>query len=199
MKQSISSSWPTEIWKPIVGWEGLYSVSNLGQVRTDARVIHYSDGRVQRRKPRPRSLGDHVFGYKTVTLKAKGRRQETPTVHRLVMEAFVGPRPDGMNVCHNNGDPTDNRLGNLRYDTQSENMSDRRRHGTDHEVNKTHCPRGHLLAGANLVPSKLAHGSRECLSCARAYGRVYYMPMLRPNFQKIADEVYMSLDMHAIS
>lgn len=48
----------------------------------------------------------------------------------LVMLAFVGPRPDGLDVCHGNGNPADNRLENLRYGTRSENMRDALRHGT---------------------------------------------------------------------
>lgn len=51
-------------------------------------------------------------------------------VHRLVAMAFIGPCPDEMEVCHDNGIKTDNRLENLRYDTRSSNMIDRERHGT---------------------------------------------------------------------
>lgn len=51
-------------------------------------------------------------------------------VHRLVLEAFVGPCPLGMECCHNDGDPTNNRLGNLRWDTRKANRADAIRHGT---------------------------------------------------------------------
>ena len=50
-------------------------------------------------------------------------------VHRLILETFVGPCPDGMECCHYNGDPTDNRLENLRWDTRSNNRLDAVRHG----------------------------------------------------------------------
>lgn len=51
-------------------------------------------------------------------------------VHQLVLLAFIGPRPEGMECCHNNGDHTDNRLSNLRWDTHDSNMKDREKHGT---------------------------------------------------------------------
>lgn len=52
------------------------------------------------------------------------------TVHRMVLTTFVGPCPPGIQACHNNGDPTDNRLSNLRWDTPKSNSEDRVRHGT---------------------------------------------------------------------
>jgi hypothetical protein len=51
-------------------------------------------------------------------------------VHHLVLLAFVGPRPDGLICCHGNGDPTDNRPENLRWDTHSANSKDAIKHGT---------------------------------------------------------------------
>src|SRR5690606_28755671 len=54
-------------------------------------------------------------------------------IHRIVMEAFCGPAPDGMEVCHNNGNPRDNRLCNLRYDTHKNNHSDQQEHGTSNK------------------------------------------------------------------
>jgi hypothetical protein len=82
------------------------------------------------------------------------------------MAAHVGPRPDGMQVCHNNGLRTDNRLSNLRYDTASGNMRDRILHGTDPKLRQTHCPHDHLLAGRNLKFRPC--GARRCASCSYA-------------------------------
>ncbi len=57
-------------------------------------------------------------------------RQRCPRqVHALVMLAFVGPYPDGMEICHENGAHTDNHLSNLRYDTHAANEADKARHG----------------------------------------------------------------------
>ena len=52
------------------------------------------------------------------------------SIQRIVLESWVGPCPEGMEACHNNGVRTDNRLENLRWDTQSENHKDAVRHGT---------------------------------------------------------------------
>lgn len=51
-------------------------------------------------------------------------------IHRLVLEAFVGPCPDGMEACHNDGNPTHNHISNLRWDTHKNNLADCVRHGT---------------------------------------------------------------------
>ena len=68
-------------------------------------------------------------GYQLINLKtALGRR--TIRIHRLVLETYVGPCPEGMEACHNNGDSFDNRLENLRWDTRSANNLDAVRHGT---------------------------------------------------------------------
>lgn len=54
-------------------------------------------------------------------------------VHHLVLEAFVGPCPEGMECCHNDGDNSNNRLGNLRWDTKRSNESDKSKHGTNNQ------------------------------------------------------------------
>jgi hypothetical protein len=51
-------------------------------------------------------------------------------VHRLVLVAFVGPRPPGLVCCHNDGNPLNNRVENLRWDTYEANEADKLRHGT---------------------------------------------------------------------
>lgn len=58
-------------------------------------------------------------------------RSEHRPIHRLVLEAFAGPCPVGMEAAHNNGNQTDNRLTNLRWATPASNQADRVTHGTD--------------------------------------------------------------------
>jgi hypothetical protein len=54
----------------------------------------------------------------------------TRRIHRLVLEAFVGLRPKGLEACHNDGNPNNNTLSNLRWDTRQSNSDDIGRHGT---------------------------------------------------------------------
>lgn len=116
---------------PISGWEGLYEVTSGGEVRRlptrRARLgrwglYEYTDaGRVLRQIAR-------ADGYRLVTL-VDGQRRERRRVHHLVLEAFVGPRPAGMEGCHADGDPSNNALANLRWDTHQGNVADTVRHG----------------------------------------------------------------------
>lgn len=118
-----------ERWLPVVGYEGLYEVSDMGRVKSVARVIQRKGGRVN---PIPEKILKPVMcrRYPGVSLYRAGSQLKTPTIHTLVMTAFVGPCPEGMQVAHNNGDRTDNRLENLRYATPLENSGDKFEHGT---------------------------------------------------------------------
>lgn len=161
----------SEIWKPIPNYEGLYEVSNFGNVRSLDRVIVGSDGVPQRFKGQtmpPRSNGSHF----SVKLRSGHQKREVWYVHRLVLAAFVGPCPEGMEVRHLDGNPANNSLENLKYGTVSENRFDSVRHGTHVETCKTHCPRGHILAEPNLVRWAKRNGHRNCLACSRAHAYV---------------------------
>lgn len=105
-----------EIWKSIPGYLD-YEVSNLGRVRS------YRRGKVRVLKGCPDSKG-----YSQVELRNEGGKLHT-RVHKLVMLVFVGPCPDGMEICHNDGSPLNNCQDNLRYDTHAGNMGDRVQHG----------------------------------------------------------------------
>lgn len=94
-----------EEWRPVVGWEGHYEVSNLGRVR-------HTSGRIK--------LARLCGGYPRVSLYRNGERL-TPSVHGMVAAAFIGPRPIGCQVNHKDGDRTHNTAGNLEYLTASEN------------------------------------------------------------------------------
>lgn len=157
----------TETWKPVPNYEGLYEVSNFGNVRSLDREIVGSDGVPQRFKGQTMaqcSNGSHF----NVKLRSGHQRREVLYVHRLVLAAFVGPCPEGMEVRHLDGNPANNRLENLKYGTVSENRFDSVRHGTHVETRKTHCPKGHILAEPNLVRCAKKNGHRNCLACSRA-------------------------------
>lgn len=120
------------------------------------------------------ALRTHISpnGYYMVGVHANGIRRMR-TVHSLVLEAFVGPRPEGHEVCHKNGNRLDNRLENLTYGTRSENGFDSVRHRTNIWTKKTHCPQGHEYVGDNLgigirrSGPKAGHQFRMCRICSR--------------------------------
>lgn len=107
-------------WRWVPGYEGHYQVNADGQVRRWLR---------RHKRFGPPLRGFVNYGYRLVNLSRNAQASQQ-RVHRLVMAAFVGPCPDGMNVCHNNGNRLDNRLANLRYDTPRANTLDQARHGT---------------------------------------------------------------------
>jgi hypothetical protein len=113
-----------ERWLPVVGWEGLYEISDLGNVRS-----HYTGTR-SRLRGDLLSPGPNAYGYLTVALYRDGG-SKSRLVHQLVLEAFVGPREPGVMSLHGTGGHTDNRLVNLRYGTAKENAADRYRDGTN--------------------------------------------------------------------
>jgi len=118
----------TETWKAIEGWTD-YQVSDFGRVRSRLAT----NGR-RMRGPAWRIIDCPVnqFGYRVARLgrQEDGRGQRwRVTVHRLVLEAFVGPRPSGLQACHADDDKDNNRLSNLRWDTPKANSQDRLRNG----------------------------------------------------------------------
>ena len=181
-----------EQWKPVYGYEGIYEVSSHGRVRSVDRTVTYSDGRVRRYKGKNLSATLSPGGYPCVSLYSQGKEKKR-YVHSLVAEAFIGTRPKGMEVCHNDGDPANNHLDNLRYDTHSDNMLDSVRHGTNPSTAKTHCPRGHELSAENNPPSSAKLGERTCLACHRARARVQHRPELKPQFKAVADSYYQAI------
>jgi hypothetical protein len=71
-----------------------------------------------------------VKGYRSVLLRGADGTKVRRYVHTLVLLAFHGPRPDGFDACHNDGDRENNAASNLRWDTRVANAADKRRHGT---------------------------------------------------------------------
>lgn len=169
---------PVEEWRPVVGFEGSFEVSNKGRVRSVDRIVHVREGHdgtpayARRVKgiPRKLNINPHDGGYVYVSLNAAGRRRSAK-VHHLVLEAFVGPRPEGLECCHGNGDPTDNRLENLRWDTFEANVADRVAGG---KGRKTYCPKKHEYTSENTITRldpKTGREKRACRACARDNSR----------------------------
>jgi hypothetical protein len=118
--------------RPVVGFPG-YLVGEDGRVfsrmvrgpkRSGSEI---GTGPLTERAPYRRPTGP---GYLMVSLYPGGsQRPQGKYVHRIVLEAFVGPCPAGMEGCHNDCDPANNRLCNLRWDTRSNNIKDSWRNG----------------------------------------------------------------------
>lgn len=135
--------------RPIPGFDGYY-VTDAGRIWSTRPWRGHPGGRWPRSRPRSRS--EHL----SIHLYVNGK-QTVHQVHSVVAMAFLGPRPEGREVRHLNGDPT--------YGTKSENNLDRVRHGTHHYARRTHCKWGHLYDEANtyLPPG----GGRVCRTCGR--------------------------------
>jgi hypothetical protein len=154
-----------EAWRPVVGHEGAYEVSDLGRVRSLDRTITHTNGartRLKGKLLKPYLSEDNY--YRTSLSSHTAVR-----VHTLVLEAFVGPRPPGMVACHNDGNGGNNHVSNLRWDTYGANNHDLVRHGTHWQVVKTHCPKGHLYNERNTF--QRPEGGRRCRKCQREANR----------------------------
>jgi hypothetical protein len=150
---------PGEHWLPVADYHGLYEVSSCGRVWSVPRLN--ATGRMLRHAP-------DKNGYPHVGLHRNGEQQQH-AVHRLVLDAFVGPLPPGMETRHLDGNSGNACLDNLIYGTRSENILDEVRHGTHHEARKTHCPAGHEYTPENT--RILSGGRRTCRECRRRITR----------------------------
>lgn len=175
-----------EKWLPTVDGDGYYEVSDQGRVRSVDRTVYFRDGRHRFARGKilaPRvNNGGHLF----VSTGHDGAKTKS-YIHRLVMAAFVGPCPDGLEVRHLDGNPTNNHLDNLRYGTRRQNRLDDIRNGKNWASNRTHCPRGHEYIDANLIPSTKKTGGRGCLSCSRAVSYLRRYPHDEQTTQKVSD------------
>jgi len=120
----------SERWRDVVGYEGLYQVSDMGRVRSVNRVV--SDGQGGTRKLKERILQSSPVGRccHLVTHIYKNGIEQTIRVHQLVAAAWIGPCPDGQQVRHGPNGAADNSVSNLCYGTRSEDGLDKRRDGT---------------------------------------------------------------------
>jgi len=134
-------------WKPVIDLPDHFEVSDDGQVRS----------LITGKYPKASLLKS---GHVRVFLSGRSR-----TVHSLVATSFIGPYPDGHEVRHINGVPSDNRVGNLVYGTKSENSYDSITHGTHFQAMKTHCKRGHEFTLENTQQAD--KNVRSCLACRR--------------------------------
>jgi hypothetical protein len=148
-------------WRPVVGYEGLYEVSSLGDVRGITRWTA------------PRILKPFIRSgpYSSVRLFRDGI-QRAVRVHRVVALAFH-PNPDGLPlVRHRNDVPADNRAENLTWGTQKDNADDALRNGRRADP-VTRCRNGHELTPANTKRRPDRPGDRRCRTCANEASRAW--------------------------
>lgn len=134
-----------EIWKDIPGYGNHYQASSLGKIRSKDRIITKFSvlvGKVVKQNYKGRLLRNKPDknGYIVVHLGVNKKKYNVQ-VGRLVLMAFCGMPEKDQECCHNNGNPSDNSIANLRWDTHFENNQDRVKHGTyargeDHHQSK---------------------------------------------------------------
>lgn len=150
-------------WRELPGWEGLYAISNDGQVKSLPR---------RRRKDErvlvPQRETGHPYWFVTLWI---GKKPFHKRLHNLMLEAFVGPRPPGMCGLHTDDNPDNNQLSNLRWGTRSDNSFDMVANGNHNHARKTHCQWGHPLEGDNLIVTKR---QRSCKTCKHRVQAEYY-------------------------
>lgn len=119
------------MWRSVIGYEGLYEVSDDGQVRSLGRWVPSKGGSTQFRPGRilkqSRLAPVH---YRQVTLCNAGI-ERSALVHRLVLESFIGAPGEDVQGCHGDGDVGNNTLANLRWGTAQDNADDRALMGTN--------------------------------------------------------------------
>jgi hypothetical protein len=168
----------SEQWKDIPGFEGRYQVSDLGRVRSiDHRVRVVVHGVETTRLSPGKMLKPGRMGGREHVSVAIGKGNSMP-VHYLVALAFIGPRPEGYDVAHGDGDASNNRVGNLRYATRASNNQDMVYHGrrrlTVEQIRRVRVEaRSYYGAGKALaLEFKVSPATISDVLAGRSYGHV---------------------------
>ncbi len=145
------------IWYEIPGFQG-YRINLQAEVMS----TKFNEPRIMKVWPDDKNMHWRLM------LRRNGQ-YVTVGVHVLMALVFLGPCPEGMQVCHNNGDGFDNRITNLRYDIPSNNNLDQVRHGTHSEASRDCCDQGHEFTPENTMRRKGRNGNeiRKCKECHR--------------------------------
>lgn len=149
-----------EEWRPVVGFEGVYSVSNRNRVRREPGYTRHRRWRVGGvLKPRK-----NKYGYTKYTLYRDGEPRYV-VLHRLVAEAFLGPSPEGKPlVLHKDDNPENNTPENLYWGDLADNQRDVLMNGNNFGRNKAECVHGHEYTPENTYITPRT-GHRSCRTC----------------------------------
>ena len=121
---------PYEIWRDIPGYEGFYQASSMGNIRSVDRYVKRFDRRIaggvttkslKGRLMKLNKVGDHRNYY--AVMLSKNNHKKVVRVADLVMLAFVGPKPRGMQINHKDENTFNNSISNLEYCTCSYNVN----------------------------------------------------------------------------
>lgn len=131
-----------EIWKPAVGYENFYQVSNKGKIRSLDRSSPTKRGIIKNTKGKVLNLTLKNNGYLSVMLSISGKSKRH-YVHRLVAETFILNPENKKEVNHINGSKTDNSVINLEWNTRTENIK--------HALTTNLTPKGEVSSSAKLT------------------------------------------------
>ena len=151
-----------ELYLPVLGYEGLYEVSDQGRVRSLERSVRKWDG-FRTVKGRELKLSKTPKGYLVATIYKEGERLRKG-VHCLVAESFLAKPLGTDRVLHNNDVKTDNRLTNLRWGTHQDNMED--------AIKNDRCPKGEKNGWSKLTATEvlaIRKDSRTQVAIAKDY------------------------------
>jgi hypothetical protein len=156
-----------EVWVPIPGLEGWYSVSSLGRVRSEKNPACRRGGPGRGRVIR---AGMNNKGYVRFFPRLPGVRNRIMAVHQAVAQAFLGPCPPGKCVNHKNAIKTDNRLENLEYATPAENIRHAARLGLLRGAGKGSQHHGAKLTEDDVRAIRADATTKSLTEQARQYG-----------------------------
>lgn len=154
-----------ERWLPVVGFEGFYEVSDFGRVKRCCTVVDVGGTGAGTSYGSRRPIAERIMrtpanssGYPLLSLSRNGSRKNH-YVHALVAEAFLGPRPDGYEVAHRDGNRLNPKAANLMYATPSENNLQKTQHGTSQhgEGNGRSKLTEDVVAAIKALPPEVPH------------------------------------------
>ena len=111
--------WAVERWVDVYGFEDCYQVSSLGRIRSKDRMVNHYRPCLHKGRLLKQHLNNN--GYCVVRLYRCDGFKPTRSVHRVVLDSFIGVKPEGMGCNHIDGLKTNNSITNLEWVTSSEN------------------------------------------------------------------------------
>lgn len=155
-----------ERWADVVGYEGLYRISTFGRVRSVTRYVERKcrGGGLRVQRGRYLAIAYNVKSKYPFVALWKDGKQKVVFVHQLILEAFVGPCPTGMECRHLDGNNRRSVLRNLEYGTPQQNSDDKYEHGT--RIGRQSLTREEVIqvrklwATGERTKQELAHGFR---------------------------------------